>query len=46
MGDFEQLNSMILMNMEKIIDKKLNLIKQTNQYVNASDNRTMCDYCG
>jgi hypothetical protein len=50
MGDFEQLNTMILMNMEKIVDNKMSTLKLGGKSRaiagNNSDLRSMCDYCG
>ncbi len=43
MSNFEKLNSMLLMNMEKIIDKKLSKLKQPTIH---NEFRSMCDYCG
>ncbi len=45
MSSFDKLNSMLLMNMEKIIDKKLAKLNPSPT-TNQPEFKTMCDYCG
>ena len=47
MKDFEKLNSMILMTMEKNIDSKVGKIKHSTQNQGKEeDNIQICEYCG